>query len=76
MSKQNDEESKSAWLKAERQPSVMPQYDYIPLSPYITVPTGGGKGKHIPLPNYGEVKIITHAGKVTFIETSVKEKGE
>lgn len=28
------------------------------------------------LPEYGEVRIITHAGKVTFVETTTKEKVE
>jgi hypothetical protein len=26
------------------------------------------------LPDYGEVKIITHAGQITLIETTTKEK--
>lgn len=33
-------------------------------------------GKTHTIPPYGETKIVTHGGKVTFIETSVKEKVE
>lgn len=35
-----------------------------------------GFTKELQLPDYGEVKIITHAGKITFIETTTKEKVE
>lgn len=31
---------------------------------------------NIKLPDYGEVRIIIHAGKITFVETTTKEKVE
>ncbi|SPF51138.1 conserved hypothetical protein [Candidatus Desulfosporosinus infrequens] len=33
-----------------------------------------GKDKTITLPDYGEVKIVCHDGKVKTVETTVKEK--
>ena len=35
-----------------------------------------GTTKEITLPLFGEVRIITHGGKITFIETTEKEKVE
>ena len=34
----------------------------------------GEKQKTVNLPDYGEVKIICHDGKIKTIETTVKEK--
>ena len=36
--------------------------------------TDNDKTKTIALPNYGEIKIVCHDGKVKTIETTVKEQ--
>lgn len=40
----------------------------------IEIIESGEVRKIVALPVYGEVKIICHNGKITFIETTVKEK--
>ena len=43
---------------------------------YIEIVPKRGSHSIRLLPDYGEVKIVTHGGKITFIETTTKEKVE
>lgn len=63
--------------KIVRQPSPCETVDFPPLSGrYATLTANGNTKKIVELPDYGEVKIVTHGGKITFIETTTKEKVE
>lgn len=44
-----------------------------PLNKIIIIQDTGGK-KEFPLPDYGELKIVCHDGRIKTIETTVKEK--